>query len=192
MPSPFDVETAGNGASLATVDTAGNLTLGGSATVAKGILLKAQSPALVPPPGYLALYSADGLTLSTVAPGGQSSGSNVSGNLAVGGTLSVTGATTLAGLSASGNAVVNGTFQAVGTTTLSNIENIDSGNANGALNIVQSVATTGNPGTISINETAAGNGSIGLFVSGDTTPRFTVSAAGIVRWSPGSDRKSVV
>ncbi len=32
MPSPFDVETNGNGASLATVDAQGNLTLGGSAT----------------------------------------------------------------------------------------------------------------------------------------------------------------
>lgn len=91
MPSPFDVETLGNGASLVTADASGNLTVSGAATIGNAILLKAQPTAPVPPPGYLVLYSPDGKSLSTVAPGGQSASQTIGGNLTVTGTATVTG-----------------------------------------------------------------------------------------------------
>lgn len=70
MPSPFDVETLGNGASLATVDAKGNLTIAGSATVSGALALLKQAAAPVQVPGQLQLYTLDGRSLSMIDPTG--------------------------------------------------------------------------------------------------------------------------
>lgn len=70
MPSPFDVETLGNGASLATVDGRGNLTIAGSANIGKAIALAKQAAAPVQVPGQVQLYSPDGLGVSMIGQDG--------------------------------------------------------------------------------------------------------------------------
>jgi hypothetical protein len=70
MPAPFDVETLGNGASLATVDAKGNLTIAGSANIGGALALLKQAAAPVQVPGELQLYTLDGQSLSMVAPSG--------------------------------------------------------------------------------------------------------------------------
>lgn len=70
MPAPFDVETAGNGAFLASVDKRGNLTLAGSVSVGGVVALLTQSAAPVQVPGQLQLYTTNGQSLSLIAPSG--------------------------------------------------------------------------------------------------------------------------
>lgn len=96
------------------------------------------------------------------------------------GNVIAAGAFTIAG------GITGGLNIATGLTNLNDQLTIQSKNPNGALNILQSVATTGNPGTISISEAAATNGSIGLYVSGDSSARFTVRADGRIAWGPGN------
>jgi hypothetical protein len=66
MPAPFDVETLGNGASLVTIDSHGNLTAAGSVGIGKVLLLAVQSAAPIQIPGELQLYTTDGQTLSMI------------------------------------------------------------------------------------------------------------------------------
>lgn len=73
MPAPFDVETLGNGASLAAVDSAGNLSVVGALTTGKYLALAAQSAVPVQVPGQALLYTLDGSTISMVAPAGTAS-----------------------------------------------------------------------------------------------------------------------
>lgn len=130
----------------------------------------------------------------------------VTGNSTLTGTLTVSGATDVQGFTAHGTSSLaavlasavtvtqltdTGTLAVTGKTTLSEQALINSADVDGALTITQSVSTTGSPGTLSINESAAGNSSIGLFVAGDSTPRYTVSAAGVVKWSAGSGSQDV-
>lgn len=74
MPAPLSITPAGGGGArsdaVASIDAAGNEIVAGHLEIGRGILLDAQSPAPVPAPGQLALYTADGITLSLVAPGG--------------------------------------------------------------------------------------------------------------------------
>jgi hypothetical protein len=86
----------------------------------------------------------------------------------------------------SGNVTVGGTLGVTGVTTLGNQEVINSANTGGALAISQSVPTTGSPGTVSINESAATNNSVGVYVSGDADPRFGVTASGKISWGSGA------
>lgn len=58
-------------------------------------------------------------------------------------------------------------------------------NASGLLLIQNQQATTTDPGTISIEETASTNGGLGIYVSGDTDPRWTLRADGMLQWGPG-------
>lgn len=94
MPAPLSIESTPNstGATVATVDSAGNLSLAGSVTVGGAVLLAAQATTPAAPPGYLVLYTPDGLTLTMVAPGGQAAGQTINGNETINGQLSVTSA----------------------------------------------------------------------------------------------------
>lgn len=74
MPAPFDVETLGNGASLAAVDPAGNLTVAGSATIGTALRLAKQTRAPVQVPGLLQLYTLDGLSVSMIGGDGTAGG----------------------------------------------------------------------------------------------------------------------
>ena len=77
MPAPLSVRPEGGGQpAVGSIDDAGNETLAGALTVGTALYLPKQTTAPVPPPGQLALYSPDGLTLSLVAPGGQGSAVN--------------------------------------------------------------------------------------------------------------------
>lgn len=58
-------------------------------------------------------------------------------------------------------------------------------NAAGLLLLQNGVATTTDPGTISIQETASTNNSIGTYVVGDTIPRWQMAASGKMNWGPG-------
>lgn len=64
---------------------------------------------------------------------------------------------------------------------------ISESNTSGALTIFQNVGTSNNPGTISIQETAAGNGSLGLFVNGDSHARFVLRASGEIDLGDGTN-----
>lgn len=70
MPSPFDVETLGNGASLASVDGQGNLTIAGSANIGTALRLAQQAAAPIQIPGKLQLYTLDARSLSMIDPTG--------------------------------------------------------------------------------------------------------------------------
>lgn len=73
-----------------------------------------------------------------------------------------------------------------GKSTLNDQVTISTSNANGAIFIFQNVPTTGNPGTISQSESAAGNGAYAVFVNGDAHSRFVWDSNGKHRWGPGS------
>ena len=64
-------------------------------------------------------------------------------------------------------------------------ETITSSNNAGALTIFQNTPTTTNPGTIAQQESAAGNGAYGVFVSGDSHARMVWDSNGRFRWGPG-------
>ncbi len=85
----------------------------------------------------------------------------------------------LAGADSFGNAYPAG-------LTSHGLVNVQSANTGGALNIAMSVPTSTNPGTISIFETASGNGSIAIAVSGDTSARLSVRASGKMQWGSGA------
>ncbi len=82
--------------------------------------------------------------------------------------------------------LTNGTVAVGVKLTVADQTVINSSNVNGALRIVQSVPTTGNPGTISHQESAAGNGAYGVFVNGDGHARFVWDSNGKHRWGPGN------
>lgn len=165
MPAPLTIRPRGGaGDPVATLDGAGNETITGNLTLSGGVIyLGLVSAAPAPVPGAIALYTLDGVTVQFVAAGGQAGGQSFAGNVAISGTLAVTG-----------------------KTTLSEQLTINSSDVNGALRIVQSVPTTGNPGTIAHQESASTNGAYGLFVNGDSNARFTLKADGTVSWGPGN------
>jgi len=80
----------------------------------------------------------------------------------------------------------NGLVQLPLGATLNSRATINSSSPSGAISIFQNVATSNNPGTISIQETAAGNGSFAAFVSGDSHARFVIRASGEIDWSSGA------
>lgn len=88
------------------------------------------------------------------------------GDLAVTGTLTVTGATTLTGDLSGGNASFTGAFEADGTSTF-----------NGAIN-----CGTVNPTLVSI---VSGGDALRIFTAGDSQPRLKADQAGVVAWGPG-------
>lgn len=173
MGAPLTVNSPTTGQVVILLDGDGDIIGTGVLTMAQGIVL-ATSSAPAAAPGSVAIYNPDGVSIAFRGSDGQPISQTVTGNLTV-----------------TGNESVGGTLAVTGTTTLGDRETITSASTAGALSITQSVATTTNPGTIAVNESAAANGSIGLYVSGDTTPRYTVSAAGIIRWSAGSGSQDV-
>ena len=63
---------------------------------------------------------------------------------------------------------------------------INSSSTMGALTIFQSVNTSGNPGTISIQDFAATSGSFATFVSGDTHSRYVLRTSGNQEYGSGA------
>lgn len=162
MPAPLDIRPNGGGAApVASFDAQGNETIVGNLTITNGVVyLGKVSAAPTPIPGAIALYTLDGVTLQYVAAGGQSP------NVSIGGTLAVTGRTTL------GDMLV-----------------INSADAAGSININQTVPTTTNPGTISDIESAATNGAYGVRVTGDAHTRFNIAADGSMKWGDGTNNQ---
>lgn len=93
--------------------------------------------------------------------------------------------------SASGNGSFGGTLAVTGKSTFSDQITINSGDGAGALFIAQFIGTNRNPGTITQQESASGNGAYGLFVTGDSVPRFTWMATGAISWGSGSATQDV-
>lgn len=88
--------------------------------------------------------------------------------------------------SASGNGSFGGTLNVTGKTTFGDQISINSSDASGSIFINQSVNTSGNPGTISQQESAATSSAYAIFVSGDGHARFVLGADGKFRWGPGN------
>lgn len=93
----------------------------------------------------------------------------------------------------SGNVQMKGTVTGVPTSPGANaafnfgdLVNIHGSNIRGMLNITNAVATTQNPGTVSQQEAAATNGAYAVFVSGDSSARWTLRADGRMAWGPGN------
>lgn len=56
----------------------------------------------------------------------------------------------------------------------------------GMLFIANSVGTSQNPGNVTIQAPTNTDGSLAIFVSGDTSARWTVRADGLMKWGPGN------
>ena len=170
MTAPNSIINPATGLPVWTGDPVGNTVQTGTAT-ATGLVLKLSATAATPAPGTLLLYSPDGQALSTVNEAGVTSALPVT----TGGNLAVTG-----------NATIGGTLAVTGTSQMSNQLVIGGSNANGLLYISNAVATTGNPGDLTIASTSATDNSIGTFVVGDADPRFVVHSNGQLTWGSGA------
>jgi len=99
--------------------------------------------------------------------------------------VSTAGTSTLLKL-VNGQVSIPTAFVVGGKSTFDEQISISTADTNGALFIFQSVPTTGNPGTISHSESAAGNGAYAVFVNGDAHSRFVWDSNGKHRWGPGN------
>jgi hypothetical protein len=159
MPSPFSVESTPNAATtgtVATIDPAGNLNVAGSVTTGGAVLLAAQATAPVPPPGYLVLYTADGKTLSMVAPGGQAAGQTIGGNLTV-----------------NGNETVNGVLAVSSAQSTS-----------GVLQLTNTVDNASD-GTLHMEQFDATSRAIGIRTTGDAQQMWVMLTNGTMAWGAG-------
>ena len=104
---------------------------------------------------------------------------------------STAGTTTLLKLT-NGQVAIPVALVVTGKTTHNEQVTISEADVNGALFIAQTVTTTGNPGTITQQESAAGNGAYAVFVSGDTSARFVWDSNGRLRWGPGNAGLDVI
>lgn len=96
------------------------------------------------------------------------------------------GTTTLLKLT-NGTVAIPVALAVTGKTTMADMLTINSADANGSIHIAQTVSTTGNPGTISQQESASGNGAYGVYVNGDAHARFVLRASGQIEWSNGTN-----
>lgn len=74
-----------------------------------------------------------------------------------------------------------------GKTTLGDQMTINSSDTAGAIFIFQNVNTSGNPATVSVQETASTSSSFSTFVSGDAHSRWVLSASGRQRFGDGTN-----
>lgn len=84
-----------------------------------------------------------------------------------------------------------GAFAVTGKTTAGDQITVNSADNVGSLFLAQSVGTSANPGTITVQEAASTNGSYASLVSGDAHSRFNIRADGMMKWGPATTSPDV-
>jgi hypothetical protein len=174
VSGPFSVKSPVTGLDVFSVDGSGNSIQSGYVLAGSGLILPVQAVAPAPGPGSIALWNHNG-TLSLIGNDGTAISQEVTGNLTVDGTTTLKGAVT-----------AQATVAVTGKTTLSEQLTINSADTAGAVMINQTVATSANPATFWVQETAANNSTFGTLVAGDAHGRFTLHASGEMDWGNGT------